>query len=272
MTGIWNSPCCLIWSSLTSACQNSDDKLYKLVADLHRHISDAPSPGSNFLHFHAVFRKIWPIDRMMAPSLRLAGRLQIIDTPEGNQGLHLQETHLLQECIPVGCIPSAAVALGGGGVCQGGYAQGGCMPGGCLLGVSVLVHAGIHTLPLWTEWQTLVKTLLFHNYVVDGKNCSKLVNNEWWIQDFPEAVSAYYLANFFLETAWKWKTLDQEGTYVRPWRPLLDPPMIICNLVPGNQLGANLDLSNCQLPCREIKLNYGTLTPGTAMYVRGFWQ
>ena len=34
-----------------------------------------------------------------------------------------------------------------------------------------------------------------------------------------------------------------------------------CNLVPGNQLGANLDLSNCRLLYREMKLNYGTFDP-----------
>ena len=85
------------------------------------------------------------------------------------------------ECIPVGCVPSAAVAVCGGdvcpgecvsasvgparqvsawgvclGICPGGCLPGGCLPGGCLpggvcLGVSALIHTGIHTCPLWTE-------------------------------------------------------------------------------------------------------------------------
>ena len=61
-----------------------------------------------------------------------------------------------QECIPVGCIPSVAVAAatGGGGPCipactgWGVYPSMHCAAGGGVSaqGVSVPVHAGIHSL------------------------------------------------------------------------------------------------------------------------------
>ena len=84
-----------------------------------------------------------------------------------------------QECIPVGCLPSTAVAVSGGG--GGGSGQGGCLPkvgvcpgDVCLRGVSAQVVSARHTvLPLWTEWQTDVKTLPCRNYVADGKNTIK---------------------------------------------------------------------------------------------------
>ena len=102
----------------------------------------------------------------------------------------------LQECIPVGCVPSAAVAARGEGVwrgivclgdwsaqgdlCQGVICLGGVCPRGCLpMGECVCLGGVCLTqgvclprgcIPLLTEWQTHVKTLLCHNYVVDGKN------------------------------------------------------------------------------------------------------
>ena len=56
-----------------------------------------------------------------------------------------------------GCIPACT------GI--GGSAWRGCLPRGC---VYPSMHWGRH--PLWTEWQTGVKTLLCRNYVADGKN------------------------------------------------------------------------------------------------------
>ena len=38
------------------------------MADQHSNILDAaPPPRSNFLYFHAVFGKIWPINRLTPP-------------------------------------------------------------------------------------------------------------------------------------------------------------------------------------------------------------
>ena len=88
---------------------------------------------------------------------------------------------------------------GGGGVCLGGFCPGGvCLGGGmsaqgvclprvavCLVGVcpvECLPGGGVwpgdvqQTLPLWTEWQTPVKTLTCRNYVADGKNYSSLTH------------------------------------------------------------------------------------------------
>ena len=59
-----------------------------------------------------------------------------------------------QEYIPVGCVPPASFAVSwvGGGVSgRGGCLPGGCLPRGCL-------PRGV-CYPLWTEWQTGVKTL-----------------------------------------------------------------------------------------------------------------
>ena len=65
-----------------------------------------------------------------------------------------------QECIQVGCVLSAAVAVRGGVSARGLSAQGGGLPGGVYLGdvypsmhwagggVSVPMHAGIHTPPV----------------------------------------------------------------------------------------------------------------------------
>ena len=67
----------------------------------------------------------------------------------------------------VGCVPSAAVAVcWKGGVCpEEGVCLQGCLPGaGVCLGRACLPD----TFPLWTEWQTPVKTLPCRNYVADG--------------------------------------------------------------------------------------------------------
>ena len=75
-----------------------------------------------------------------------------------------------QECIPVGCVPSTAMAVFGRGCLPTGvFARGrvsarGWLPGGCLPGEGVSAR---HR-PLWTEWQTGVKTLPCRNYVADG--------------------------------------------------------------------------------------------------------
>ena len=45
------------------------------VADLHGKILDAPS-RSNILHFHAIFRKIWPNNRWPSPPLGFAPHLE----------------------------------------------------------------------------------------------------------------------------------------------------------------------------------------------------
>ena len=98
----------------------------------------------------------------------------------------------------VGCIPSAAVAIWGGGSAYGGvcpwggsahgevsaHGRGACLGGGlprgrclprgvCLGGVCPggVCLGGVCQIPplfLWTEWQTSVKILPFHNYVVDS--------------------------------------------------------------------------------------------------------
>ena len=95
-----------------------------------------------------------------------------------------------QECIPVGCVPSAAVAVPGG-VClpggvsacqrvsawQGRAGEGVCLPRGvCLPGGGRYLSV---TLPLWTEWETRVKTLPCCNYVVDGKNWNVPKRKQW---------------------------------------------------------------------------------------------
>ena len=79
-----------------------------------------------------------------------------------------------------GCVPSAAVVVS---VCPGGClprrmsAQGGVCPGGCLprgvcpgRGCWVSAQGIYQTPPLWTEWQTDVKTLPCRNYVANGNN------------------------------------------------------------------------------------------------------
>ena len=117
-----------------------------------------------------------------------------------------------QECIPVGCLPSTAVASKGGvsqhavgrgcvsqhalgrwlsawgmfareGVCPGGVCPRGCLSGGVCLGVSTQGLSAWGCLPrgvclphpLWTEWQTPVKTFPCRNYVADGKKGSMVM-------------------------------------------------------------------------------------------------
>ena len=95
--------------------------------------------------------------------------------------LHWLNYELEQVCIPVGCVPSAAVAVvgvsarGGGGCClhTGGVCPGGCLPACTGQGWCLPQCRLGYTLPLpigQNSWHTLVKTLPFHNYVVDGKN------------------------------------------------------------------------------------------------------
>ena len=95
-----------------------------------------------------------------------------------------------EECIPVGCVPSAAVAIcWWGTVCPGGVSAqrcvclGGCLPRGqgCLLGCVW------QTLPLWTEWQTLVKTLPCRNYAADG-------NKNWHVCSTEFSIFRYWLS------------------------------------------------------------------------------
>ena len=74
-------------------------------------------------------------------------------------------------CVSRGCLSRRGVCPEGcvsiGGVCPGWCVQGVC-PGVCVCpGVFTPVHALIHSLPLWTEWQMLVKILPCRNYVAD---------------------------------------------------------------------------------------------------------
>ena len=58
----------------------------------------------------------------------------------------------------------------GGGVFSGrGCLIRGCLPGGCFPG-GCLPRGDLPDTPLWTEWQTGVKSLPGRNYVADGKN------------------------------------------------------------------------------------------------------
>ena len=75
-------------------------------------------------------------------------------------------SHLLWEGVSAkkGVGVSGQRGIYQGGVCPGGYlprgvCPGGCLPRGCLVDT-----------PLWTEWQTPVKTLPCRNYVADGNN------------------------------------------------------------------------------------------------------
>ena len=61
-----------------------------------------------------------------------------------------------QECIPVGCVPSAAVAVSWGGSAKRGLSAGVCL-GGCLH--RSCRPGGVYKSPLWTESQTVVKTV-----------------------------------------------------------------------------------------------------------------
>ena len=58
---------------------------------------------------------------------------------------------------PLQCGPSAGRDDCPGGCLPGGVCPGGVCPGGVW-----------QTLPPWTEWQVLVKTLPCRNYVADG--------------------------------------------------------------------------------------------------------
>ena len=69
----------------------------------------------------------------------------------------------------IGCIPSVAVAVCWGGSAQEGVSARGDMPGGVCPG-GVCPGGCLPDTPLWTEWQTLVKTLPCRNYVADGNN------------------------------------------------------------------------------------------------------
>ena len=74
-----------------------------------------------------------------------------------------------------GCLPREGVsAQGWGDVCPGGgVCPGwGTRPGGGLPG-------GIWQTPLWTEWQTRVKTLLCRNFVAGGNKNSNCCQMEW---------------------------------------------------------------------------------------------
>ena len=72
-------------------------------------------------------------------------------------------------CLPGGCLPREGCLPGG--VCPGGVSARGCVwPGMCLPGgMCIPACTEAETLPLWTEWQTGVKTLPCHNFVADGK-------------------------------------------------------------------------------------------------------
>ena len=83
--------------------------------------------------------------------------------------------------------------LGVGGVCaegvsaKGGSAQGRCLPrgdvcpGGSVCSGGCLPGGGLPKTPLlWTEWQTLVKTLPCRNYVADGKKKNTSVTQVLW--------------------------------------------------------------------------------------------
>ena len=108
----------------------------------------------------------------------------------------MRKTLTEQECIPVGWVPSAAVA-----VCQGecllreGLTRG-CLPEGVCLGVSAqgLSAQGVWTgvsawgasawgcppdTPLWTEWQTAVKTLPGRNFIADDNKTTSALPVYW---------------------------------------------------------------------------------------------
>ena len=57
------------------------------MAGLHSKILDAPP--SNFLHFHAVFRKIWPNNRLAPPLVWLVIQLLLDWKPRQNWYLFL---------------------------------------------------------------------------------------------------------------------------------------------------------------------------------------
>ena len=69
-------------------------------------------------------------------------------------------------CVLPACCPYLPACTAQGGVCFRGvcYSKGGCLlPGGCL-------PRGVCHSPLWTEWQTGVKTLPCRIFVADGKH------------------------------------------------------------------------------------------------------
>ena len=64
--------------------------------------------------------------------------------------------------IPVGCVPPALYRTGGSlsrGLFQGGLCPGGLCPGGSLSGGVSVQGVSVRETPLWTVWQTSVKTL-----------------------------------------------------------------------------------------------------------------
>ena len=94
-----------------------------------------------------------------------------------------------QGCLPRGCLPSrgvcqgvsARVCLPSRGVCQGVSARG-CLPGGVYPGGVCLggrLSGGVwQDTPLWTEWQTCVKTLPCPNFVEAVKMNYFLVSSD----------------------------------------------------------------------------------------------
>ena len=86
-----------------------------------------------------------------------------------------------------------------GGVCpgRGVSAQGGVCPGGICPGGSTQ-WAVCGRPPVWTEWQTGVKTLPFRNFIADGNNC-KL--------DSPCQPAGYNAASpdLGLRSHWRWR-------------------------------------------------------------------
>ena len=102
--------------------------------------------------------------------------------------MYEEDLVMKQECIPVGCLPSTAVAVCWGVCLEGqcmlrGVSARRCLPKGVSAqgvssqgvsaqggGVSARGVAPRHPNPLWTEWQTPVKTLPCRNYVADGNN------------------------------------------------------------------------------------------------------
>ena len=95
-----------------------------------------------------------------------------------------------QESIPVGCVPFAAVAIGVmGGVCRGVSTQGGCLPRG---GVSAWGVSERHPTYEQNDWQTVVKTLPYRNFVTDGNK-----KHDTWRHQFLLTFSGQ--VSFFLD-------------------------------------------------------------------------
>ena len=56
-----------IWLCRSATNLDGIEILLRPVADLQTNFGHAPHSGPNFHHFHAIFRKVWPKDRLAPP-------------------------------------------------------------------------------------------------------------------------------------------------------------------------------------------------------------